>query len=157
MNAGHSAMRLASGMTARVVGWSSGIVARTKRNWFLSADLVVLAALVFFLYTQVVSFGAFGFEFPTHYMFNANLSLDATINRYFDFSQQWYRPSSFFGIYWFTKQFIPWHDIAAYKVLNIMTVVAVCWCIYALALWLFPHQRTAGILAAIFFASSPTL
>lgn len=59
--------------------------------------------------------------------------------------------------YWIGDHFLDWHNVAAWRCYELLTMLAVCALIYCLVLQLLPGRRTAGFFAALYFTCVPTV
>ena len=126
----------------------------TPRSALITCTLLSLFALA--LYTEIFRYHTFGPEFPLFYFYNDG-SFTQMLRSYTYTSLQWYRPTSFSLFYWIGDQFLSWHDLAAWKLFHLLTVIATGFAVYWLAARCLSAGSLAGVLAAVYFLAQPSL
>jgi hypothetical protein len=130
----------------------------TRRNLRLDFLLLLsIVILVVFEFSAYLSSKSFGPEFTQFYFFTNGRSFSNMLLGYLQFNIGWYRPTQFLLPYWIGEKFISWHNVFAWRLYELFTVIAVCLLIYWLVLTLLPGRRIAAFAAALYFSCVPTI
>ncbi len=125
--------------------------AEARRDGLVALALTLFSILV---YGEIYFWRAFGPEFPLYYFYGDGATWRSVLNTYVDFSQGWYRPTGSLP-YWLVQKVVDWHDLAAWRLANVLTCAATAWLVYILALEMFPKRRMAAVIGAVFFLVHP--
>ena len=129
-----------------------------RRLLWPALSLVFIAAFIAAVYSRLLHRSGFGPEYAYFYHLAANISFADVWSHYTTIKPgAWYRPTAFYLPYWIGTRFLSWHDVDAWRIVDICNVIAVAWLVYKLVLLLFPNRRLAGVIAAVYFATHPAL
>ncbi len=79
------------------------------------------------------------------------------IHKYLNFKSPWYRPSSFFLTYSILSQFLDWHAVVLWKLVNLLFLVAASFCLYLLILRFSRNDALAALMGSVFFLTHPAV
>jgi len=128
------------------------------RNLRLDFLLVLGIAMISLAeFSALIWSKSFGPEFCLFFMNTPDQPFLNILIQYLQFESGWYRPTQFLLPYWIGHHFLDWHDLAAWRCYELLTMLAVCLLIYILVLQLLPGRRTAGFFAALYFTCVPTI
>ena len=115
-----------------------------------------LTLFAFALYWEVFAYDSFGPETALYYFYSDGVPFRQALRSFTYVHLMWYRPMpSVF--YWLGEQLVGWHNVAGWKLLHFVTVLAACYAIYWLVVTCLGGSRMAGLLAAAWFAAQPNL
>jgi len=114
-----------------------------------------LSTFILVVYAYALWHRGFGPELAMFYLINSGLSFGEMLSKYTEFHNQWYRPTAFHLIYWLGSHLFAWNNIVAWKLAQIVFLVAACWVQYLFTLEFLGNRKLAAWLSAIFVATFP--
>jgi len=118
--------------------------------------LGLLTVFAFALYGEVFAYDSFGPETALYYYYSDGLTFRLALRSFVYVQLMWYRPMTSV-LYWAGEQFVGWHNIAGWKLVHFVTVLAALYAIYWLVAACLGGGRIAGLLAAAWFCAQPNV
>ncbi|SPF41670.1 membrane hypothetical protein [Candidatus Sulfopaludibacter sp. SbA4] len=115
-----------------------------------------LTLFAFALYWEVFVYDSFGPETALYYYYSDGLTFAQALRSFGYVQLMWYRPMTSV-LYWVGEQLVGWHNVAGWKLLHFVTVLAAFYSIYWLVVTCLGGGRVAGLLAAAWFAAQPNV
>ncbi len=114
-----------------------------------------LSCFTLAIFHEVLTFNAFGAEFPLFWVYGHGLSFRQVVDSYRIFNLGWYRPTSTALVAWIGDHFIGWHDLVGWKSFHLLSLVLTACSLYWFVLVVAPAARLAALVAAFFYLSHP--
>jgi tetratricopeptide (TPR) repeat protein len=141
-------------------GSATPAIAPRPAGRFLSspwAATLLLGLLIAASFAEGIFKPIFGSEYPAFVSLNSSRDLGAVLRSYTDLGYFFYRPTAFYAMFWIGSRFLEWHNLAGWKIYQLLTLCASVGVFYWLFLKIFPDRRRAALMACAWYATHPVL